>query len=36
MITMDNIIREGHPTLRKRAEKLTFPYQKKIKNLPMI
>ena len=25
MITMDNIIREGHPTLRKRAEKLTFP-----------
>lgn len=25
MITMDSIIREGHPTLRKRAEKLTFP-----------
>ncbi|HIX02272.1 MAG TPA: peptide deformylase [Candidatus Ligilactobacillus excrementigallinarum] len=25
MITMDDIIREGHPTLRKRAEKVTFP-----------
>lgn len=25
MITMDDIIREGHPTLRKRAKELTFP-----------
>ncbi|WP_027107334.1 peptide deformylase [Ligilactobacillus ceti] len=25
MITMDDIIREGHPTLRTRAEKFTFP-----------
>lgn len=25
MITMKDIIREGHPTLRKRAEKITFP-----------
>lgn len=25
MITMDDIIREGHPTLRKRAKDITFP-----------
>ncbi|MDK6234379.1 peptide deformylase [Aerococcus sanguinicola] len=25
MITMDDIIRDGHPTLRKTAEKVTFP-----------
>ncbi|MEE5988054.1 peptide deformylase [Ligilactobacillus equi] len=31
MITMDNIIREGNPTLRARAEKLTFPLSDEIK-----
>lgn len=25
MLTMDDIIREGHPTLRARAEKIAFP-----------
>jgi len=25
MITMDNIIREGHPTLRRSADPVTFP-----------
>ncbi len=25
MILMENIIREGHPTLRTRAEEVTFP-----------
>ena len=25
MITMKDIVLEGHPALRKRAEKLTFP-----------
>ncbi|ETA74880.1 peptide deformylase [Ligilactobacillus equi DPC 6820] len=31
LITMDNIIREGNPTLRARAEKLTFPLSDEIK-----
>lgn len=31
LITMDNIIREGNPTLRARAEKLTFPLNDEIK-----
>ncbi|MHC3377115.1 peptide deformylase [Ligilactobacillus equi] len=31
MITMDNIIREGNPTLRARAEKLIFPLSDEIK-----
>ena len=25
LLTMDDIIREGHPTLRARAEKIAFP-----------
>jgi len=29
MITMRDIIREGHPTLRKRAEELSFPLDEK-------
>ena len=33
MITMDNIIRVGHPTLRKRAEKLTFPLSEEVQKL---
>lgn len=28
MITMEDIIREGHPTLRKVAEEFNFPYPK--------
>ena len=32
LITMDNIIREGHPTLRARAEKLTFPLSNEVKH----
>lgn len=31
LITMDNIIREGNPTLRARAEKLAFPLSDEIK-----
>lgn len=33
MITMKDIIRDGNPTLRKRAEKLTFPLDDKTKKL---
>lgn len=33
MITMDDIIREGHPTLRKRAEKVELPLSEDVKNL---
>ncbi|MGY0836262.1 peptide deformylase [Aerococcus urinaeequi] len=33
MITMDDIIREGHPTLRKKAEKVTFPVSDDIRQL---
>lgn len=30
MITMEDIIREGHPTLRKKAEEVTFPLDNEI------
>jgi len=30
---MDDIIREGHPTLRKKAEKITFPVSDEIRQL---
>ncbi|GET07983.1 peptide deformylase [Ligilactobacillus agilis] len=33
MITMDDIIREGNPTLRARAQKVTFPLTAEIKTL---
>ena len=33
MITMEDIIREGHPTLRKKAEKITFPVSDEIRQL---
>ncbi|MFC6465365.1 peptide deformylase [Marinilactibacillus sp. GCM10026970] len=33
MITMNDIIREGHPTLRKIAEKVDFPLSEDIKQL---
>ncbi|WP_057828973.1 peptide deformylase [Liquorilactobacillus cacaonum] len=33
MITMDNIIREGNPTLRARAKTITFPMNKEQKEL---
>lgn len=33
MITMDDIIRDGHPTLRKRAEKIDTPVSEEIKIL---
>lgn len=33
MITMDNIVREGHPTLRTRAEEVTFPISEEVKQL---
>ncbi|MBK3495400.1 peptide deformylase [Viridibacillus sp. YIM B01967] len=33
MILMDNVIREGHPTLRARAKELTFPLSKEDKQL---
>ena len=33
MITMKDIIREGHPTLRKKAEKITFPVSDEIRQL---
>lgn len=33
MITMDDIIREGHPTLRKKAEEVTFPLSEEKKEL---
>lgn len=33
MITMKNIIREGHPTLRLSAEEITFPISQEIKDL---
>ena len=33
MITMEDIIREGHPTLRQRAEKVEIPISQNIKEL---
>lgn len=33
MILMDHIVREGHPTLRTRAEELTFPLSEEDKKL---
>lgn len=33
MILMENIIRDGHPTLRTRAEEITFPLSKEDKKL---
>ena len=33
MITMDTIIREGHPTLRETAKELTFPLSDQEKQL---
>lgn len=33
MITMDDIIREGHPTLRTKAEEVTFPMSEEDKTL---
>lgn len=33
LITMDNIIREGNPTLRARAKTITFPMNKEQKEL---
>lgn len=35
MITMDDIIREGHPTLRKTAEAVTFPIDEETKELAL-
>lgn len=32
MITMDDIIREGHPTLRLKAKEVTFPLDQQTKN----
>ena len=32
MILMENIVREGHPALRKIAEEVTFPLKPKKKN----
>ncbi len=33
MITMDDVIRDYHPTLRKKAEKIDFPLSEELKNL---
>ena len=33
MITMDNIIREGHPTLRRSADPVTFPLSAEDRNI---
>lgn len=33
MITMENIIREGHPTLREKAEPVSFPLDEETKTL---
>ena len=33
MLTMKDIIRDGHPTLREKAKELSFPLLKKIKKL---
>lgn len=33
MLTMDDIIREGHPTLRKRADKIDFPLSDDLRQL---
>ena len=31
MLTMKDIIKDGHPTLREKAKELSFQFQKKIK-----
>ena len=33
MILMEHIIREGHPTLRTRAEEITFPLTEEVRKL---
>ena len=33
MLTMKDIIRDGHPTLREKAKELSFLFLKKIKKL---
>ncbi len=33
MITMDDIVRDYHPTLRERSEKIEFPLNEELKNL---